>query len=45
MGIIRMNFKACSIDVKSILYQSVIQTKLTYGSAAWYPSTKEEAPS
>ena len=42
MGVIRRNFKACSVDVKSRLYQSLIQPKLTYGSAAWYPSTKEE---
>jgi len=42
MGVIRRNFRACSTDVKSRLYQSLIQPKLNYGSAAWYPSTKEE---
>ena len=42
MGVIRRNFKACSVDVKSRLYQSLIKPKLTYGSAAWYPSTEEK---
>ena len=42
MGVFRRNFKACSVDVKSRLYQSLIQPKSTYVPAAWYPSTKEE---
>ncbi|XP_072052018.1 uncharacterized protein [Amphiura filiformis] len=42
LGVIRRNFKACPTYIKSRLYLSLIQPKLTYGSAAWIPSTNEE---
>lgn len=42
LGVIRRNFKACTKDVKSRLYLSLIQPRLVYGSAAWIPSTNEE---
>ena len=42
IGVIRRNFKACTPDVKSRLYLSLVQPKLEYGTAAWYPSTQKE---
>ena len=42
MGVIRRNFKTCPVQFKSQLYKSLILPKLMYGSAAWYPSTKDE---
>ena len=42
LGVIRRNFKACTVDVKSRLYLSLVQPKLEYGTTAWYPSTQKE---
>ena len=42
IGVIRRNFKSCSREVKSQLYQSLVRPKLEYGVCGWYPSTAGE---
>ena len=42
VGIIPRNFKSCSRDVKSRLYQSLVRPKLEYAVCAWAPYTEEE---
>ncbi|XP_072021445.1 uncharacterized protein [Amphiura filiformis] len=41
-GIIRRNFKSCSRNVKSRLYQSLVRPKLEYGVCGWAPFTEGE---
>lgn len=43
LGVIRRNFRSCSPDVKSRLYLSLVQPKMEYGSAAWFPILKQDA--
>jgi hypothetical protein len=42
LGVIRRNFKCCSTEIKSRLYLSLVQPKLEYGTAAWFPYTIQE---
>jgi hypothetical protein len=41
-GIIRRNFKSCSREVKSRLYQSLVRPKLEFGVCGWAPFTEAE---
>lgn len=43
VGVIRRNFKSCSREVKSRLYQSLVRPKLEYGVCGWSPHTDEES--
>ena len=42
LGVMRRNFRSCSCDIKSKLNLSLVQPKLEYGSATWYPITKQD---